>query len=238
MILTSKANNPLIAVGYLFKGLAMLGHPALRHFLLAPILLNLLLYGAGLVLAYHYLAIMIGQFIPDWLQWLEWLLWPLFFVCFMLIGFFTFTMLVNLLAAPFYGKLAAKTLALMSQPVNPVSEPSLARVMAAELKRASYLAVRALPLLLLFVIPGVNILAPFLWALFGAWSMALEYLAYPLENEGILFPEQQLLAKQNRLGTLSFGGVTMLGLTLPIINVIVAPAAVIAATIYLYETKQ
>ena len=67
--------------------------------------------------------------------------------------------------------------------------------------------------------------------------MALEYLAYPLENKGLLFAEQKQLLKSVRFGTLSFGGVAMLGLTLPVFNILVAPAAVIGATIYINELQ-
>jgi CysZ protein len=109
--------------------------------------------------------------------------------------------------------------------------------MAAEFRRAGYLFTRALPLIVLFVIPGINIIAPFLWALFGAWAMALEFMAYPLENEGVLFSEQKQLAKDMRLGALSFGGVVMVGLTLPLLNLVVAPAAVIGATLYVNDIK-
>lgn len=238
MMLNANANNPVIAAGYLLKGVAMLTHPALRIFLLIPVLLNLLLYGTALALAFHYIDALIAHFIPDWLQWLDWILWPLFFICFFIVGFFTFTLLANLIAAPFYGKLAAKTLALIDPAAPTVAEPPLAHVIAAELKRASYIFFRALPLLLLFVIPGVNLIAPLLWVLFGAWGMALEYFAYPLENAGVLFPEQRRWAQQNRWAALSFGGMTMLGLTLPMINIVVAPAAVIGATLYLNDSKQ
>jgi CysZ protein len=68
--------------------------------------------------------------------------------------------------------------------------------------------------------------------------MALEFMAYPLENEGVLFSEQKQLAKDMRLGTLSFGGIVMAGLTLPLFNLIVAPAAVIGATLYVNDIKQ
>lgn len=237
MIFAKKGNNPIVAIGYFFKGLKLLTSPALRSFLIVPILINLVLYGVALTLGYYYMTDLINSFIPNWLRWLEWLLWPLFFICFFIAGFFTFTVMANIIAAPFYGKLAAKTLAVITGQASTTEEQPLAKVMAAELKRVAYLATRAVPLLILFVIPGINIIAPFLWALFGAWGMALEYLAYPLENEGVLFSEQKQLAKDMRLGALSFGGLTMMGLTLPVLNIIVAPAAVIGATIYVYEVK-
>ncbi len=232
-----KGNNPLLTLGYFFKGLKLLGSPQLRTFLIIPVLINLVLYSVALVLGYIYIEELIARFIPSWLEWLSWILWPLFFISFFIAGFFTFTVLANMLAAPFYGKLAAKTLAVIKGQSGAIVEQPLAKVMAAEFKRAAYLATRALPLLLLFVIPGINIIAPFLWALFGAWGMALEYMAYPLENEGLLFSEQKQLLKSLRLGALSFGGITMLGLTLPLLNIVVAPAAVIGATIYFNEVK-
>jgi CysZ protein len=215
----------------------MLLSPGLRGFLIIPLLINVLLYGIALTLGYYYMTDVINHFIPDWLHWLRWLLWPLFFACFFIVGFFTFTVMANLIAAPFYEKLAAKTLELISGQASTSAEQSLGKIMLAALHRLFYFAVRALGLVILSLIPGINILAPFLWAWFGAWSMALEYLAYPLENEGVLFDEQKRLAKEIRFGALSFGGLTMLGLTLPVVNIVIAPAAVIGATVYVYNIK-
>jgi CysZ protein len=238
MLFDKKGNNPALAVGYLFKGLKLLAGTELRKFILIPVLINVVLYGAALTLAYYYVGGLIDHFIPDWLQWLSWILWPLFFISFFIAGFFTFTVLANLLAAPFYGKLSAKTLAIITGQANASAEQPLTKVMFAELKRAGYLLSRAFPLLVLSIIPGINVIAPFLWALFGAWGMALEYLAYPLENAGVLFSEQKQLAKSIRWGALSFGGVAVIGLTIPVLNIIVAPAAVIGATIYFNEVKK
>lgn len=238
MIFDKKGNNPALAVGYFIKGLKLLGNPKLRRYIVFPVLINLVLYGIAFTLGYFYIADLIEQFIPDWLQWLRWILWPLFFISFFIAGFFTFTVAANLIAAPFYGKLSAATLAIISGQASPGGEPPWAKVIWAELRRANYLAVRALLILLLSIIPGVNVLAPVLWALFGAWGMALEYLAYPLENAGILFSEQRQLVKSIRLGALSFGGLAAVGLTLPLINIIVAPAAVIGATIYFNDIQK
>jgi CysZ protein len=238
MLFDNKGNNPALAVSYLFKGLKLLARTELRTFIIIPVLINIVLYSAALMLGYYYVGDLINQFIPGWLQWLRWVLWPLFFISFFIAGFFTFTVLANLLAAPFYGKLSAKTLAIITGKASASAEPPLAKVMFAELKRAGYLGSRALPLLILSIIPGINVIAPFLWALFGAWGMSLEYMAYPLENAGVLFSEQKQLAKSIRLGALSFGGVAAMGLTIPVLNIIVVPVAVIGATIYVNEVRK
>ena len=233
-----KGNNPVLAIGFLFKGLKLLTSPELRKFIIIPMLINVVLYSVALTLGYFYISDLIDQFIPGWLQWLSWVLWPLFFISFFIGGFFTFTVVANLLAAPFYGKLSAKALAMVSDQAFATAEQPLSKVLLAETKRIGYLGTRALPLLVLSIIPGLNVVAPFLWALFGAWGMALEYLAYPLENQGVLFSEQKELVKSVRLGALSFGGLAVLGLTVPVLNIIVAPAAVIGATLYFNEIKR
>ncbi len=238
MQFNKKGNNPVLAIGFLFKGLKLLTSPELRKFIIIPMLINVVLYSAALILGYFYISDLINQFIPSWLQWLSWILWPLFFVSFFITGFFTFSVVANLLAAPFYGKLSAKTLAMVDGKSVETIEQPLAKVLVAESKRIGYLVTRALPLLILSIIPGLNVIAPFLWAVFGAWGMALEYLAYPFENEGVLFSEQKILVKSVRFGALSFGGLAVLGLTIPVLNIIVAPAAVIGATLYFNEIKQ
>jgi CysZ protein len=238
MIFDKKGNNPALAIGYLFKGLKLLASSQLRSFIIIPVLINVVLYSVALLLGYYYISDLINQFIPSWLHWLSWILWPLFFISFFIAGFFTFTVLANLLAAPFYGKLSAKTLVLINGEAKEIEEQSLVKVMFAELKRTGYLLSRALPLLVLSFIPGVNVLAPFLWALFGAWGMALEYMAYPLENAGILFSEQKQLVKSIRIGALSFGGVAVMGLTIPVVNIIIGPVAVIGATLYFNDLRK
>lgn len=237
MILDKKANNPLIALEFLGKGLKLLPNPKLRTFIIIPILINLVLYSIALVVGIHYVDVLINQFIPAWLQWLEWILIPLFFILFFVISFFTFTVLANLIASPFYGVLAARTQAIISGEAQVVEQP-LAKVMLGETKRVIYIIIRLLPLLLLFVIPVINLAAPFILGLFSAWCLAMEFMAYPLENEGLLFDEQKELLKSVRFGALGFGGITMLALTIPVINIVIGSAAVIGATIYFHELRE
>ena len=232
MLNLTRGNNPLFALGCLWQGIKMLGHPELRKYLLIPLFINTVLYTGAFVLGYHSVSALIHQFIPDWLSWLNWILWPLFFLSFLVIGFFTFTLFANLIAAPYYSRLAAKTLQILSgQPVSKADLP-WDKVFFGELRRIGYLLLRVLPLLLLFLIPVLNLLAPLLWAAFAAWGLAMEFLAYPLEERGLVFAEQKQFMQQARWGVLSFGGLTGLGLTLPIVNLLIGQAAVIGATIY------
>jgi CysZ protein len=243
----AKTNNPIYATQCLFKGVRWLGKAPLRKFLVMPILINLVLYSIAFVLAYVYLLDFIAHWIPTWLHWLAWLLKPLFFICFMLVGFFTFTVLANLIASPFYGKLAEKTRELLVESRPPQEQPEETEIesemtkpnalhsMLGELRRMAYFLKWAVLLVIISLIPGLNLISPFLWAIFGAWGCALEFFAYPLENKGLLFLEQKSVIANVRWGALSFGGIVLAGLGLPVFNLVVAPVAVIAATFYIYE---
>lgn len=236
---TRTGNSPVYVLNCFIQGFKMLAKPELRKFLIIPLMINLILYTVILALGYYYVAGLIEQFIPSWIDWLSWLIWPLFFISFFVIGFFTFTLLANLIAAPFYSKLAAKTVATLTgqSDTEIFEQPALKSIMS-ELRRIIYILLRALPLLILFIIPGLNLLAPILWLLFVAWCLALEYMAYPLENRGLLFEDQRLMVKSKRMGALSFGGLVVVGLSIPIINIIIPPVTVIAATLYFQGVQE
>ncbi len=241
---TSRQNfiGPLACAAYLLRGLKMLGQPGLRHFVWGPLLINLALYSLGFWAGAHYFSSVLNWLIPGWLEWLRWLLWPLFTLLLFVIAFFSFTVVANLVSSPFYGPLAAKVQRNLGLALPQEADLGLAATLAADLaseaRRMGYFAWRALPLLLLSVIPVANIAAPFLWLLFGAWSLSLEYLAYPLDALGLRFDRQRELAGAHRLETLVFGGVVMLGLSVPLLNILIPPAAVVGATLYVIDRKR
>ena len=235
MIRLSGGNNPLLALSCLLQGAKMLTHPELRKYLLIPLFINVVLYSGAFVLGYHTVDLLIAQFIPAWLSWLSWVLWPVFLVSFLVIGFFSFTLIANLIAAPYYSQLSAKVLQIISGQAEAAVEQPWDKVFIGELKRIGYLLLRVLPLLLISIIPVVNFIAPLLWAVFAAWGLSMEFMAYSLEARGLGFPEQKQFLKQARWGVLSFGGVIGFGLTLPVINLLMGQAAVIGATLYVHR---
>jgi len=48
MQFNKKGNNPVLAVGFLFKGLQLLTSPELRKFIIIPVLINVVLYSVAL----------------------------------------------------------------------------------------------------------------------------------------------------------------------------------------------
>lgn len=96
---------------YLREGLKLVLSPGLRLFVLLPLAINLILFVALIGFAIDqfsgWLASLMGS-LPSWLSFLDFLLWPLFVILLLLMVFFTFTLLANIIAAPFNGFLAEK----------------------------------------------------------------------------------------------------------------------------------
>jgi CysZ protein len=94
---------------YLREGLKLVLSPSLRLFVLLPLVINLVLFVGLIYLASHQFSLWVDTLmpsLPDWLSFLSYVLWPIFVVLVVLMVFFTFTMLANVIAAPFNGFLA------------------------------------------------------------------------------------------------------------------------------------
>ncbi len=231
-----KNNNPFSGARYLIQGLKLLLRPGLRRYVIMPLLINILVFSLLIWIGVSQFNQLLAWMLPQesWLSYLEFVLWPLFAITVVLLTFYSFTILANLFAAPFNGLLAEKVEQLLSGQTPGSGENGLFQsiwpAIRSELTKLLYFLLRALPLLLLFVIPGVNLIAPLLWFLFGIWYLALEYADYPMANSGITFKDQHARMKQVRLTALGFGGSLTVLMMISILNFVAMPAAVAGAT--------
>ncbi|ADE14595.1 protein of unknown function DUF540 [Nitrosococcus halophilus Nc 4] len=231
------ATQTLVGASYLLRGLSLIHRPGLRLYAYIPLAINTLLFATLIWLGAAQFGTLIDSLLPQWLDWLRWLLWPLFAITMAVVAFFIFSMITNLVAAPFNGMLAeAVERQLTGQEIHQSGtwKTLLQEALPAiwmELNKIGYFALRAIPLLILFFIPGLNIVAPFLWFAFSAWMLTLEYMDYPMGNHGVTFPEQRQRLQQHRLLGLGFGGATMLANSIPLVNFLVMPSAVAGATV-------
>ena len=104
-----------------------------------------------------------------------------------------------------------------------------------ELRKQGYLVLRAIPVLILLLIPGINVIATVLWLLLGFWFLALEYADYPMGNHGLSFKRQRALLAGKKVNTLGFGAGVSLLMFIPILNLAAMPIAVAGATILWVE---
>ena len=232
-------NSPLSGARYLWRGLGLITKPRLRRFVVVPLIINTLLFAGfvyALFLGTGWLGTELEAWLPDWLDWLSFLLWPLFFISALLIMVFGFTIIGNLIAAPFNGLLAeAVENHLTGKPLQAESGWSaiaaeVMRSIRSELRKLVYILMWAIPILILLLIPLVNAVASLVWLVFGAWMMAIQYADYPMGNHGLSFPDQRKLLGQRRLASLGFGAVIMMCMVIPVVNFVIMPASVAGAT--------
>jgi CysZ protein len=228
-------HNPVVGALYFARGLRLITRPGVRAYVAIPLLINVVLFALAIWLGWEQVGDLVQRWLPDW-EWLRVLVYPLFFIAVAIVLFFTFTLVGNLVAAPFNGLLAeAVERHLTGRGPNPeggwkrLAREALHSILS-EVRKLGYIVIRALPLLVLFVIPGLQAIAPFVWMAFSAWMLAISYMDYPMANHGLTFPEQRRRLRQRRYLGLGFGAAVMVALTIPFVNFLVIPCAVAGAT--------
>lgn len=226
------------------RGLGSLTKPGIRQYVVIPLLINTLVFSGALWWTSVALTPLISGWVeaatgwlPGWLNWLasilDILLWLIFGAGALVAVFYTFSTVANFLASPFNGLLAEKV-ERMHTGLSPESGISIWKEIvlapAQEIGKMLYFLLWAIPFLILFLVPGINIAAPFLWAAFSAWMLSLQYVDYPLGNHGMRFVEQRAVMRKNRQLSLGFGVIVLLLTMIPVVNFIAMPAAVIGAT--------
>jgi len=231
------------SLAYVGVGFRLMRTPGLRRFLWMPLAINLLVFGLMGWWIYAWATTWLASWalfssFGDWwiVQAFATLLRWLFTAVLLFSMAFFFTLLANLIAAPFNGLLAERVEAYL---VGDARQPapswvtlvkSLPRLMGSELAKIFYLIACLVPLFILQFIPLINIVAPALLFLFGAWMFTLEYMDYPMGNHGALFRDVRRQMRQHRGAAYGFGCTVAFLSSIPIINLFIMPAAVAGAT--------
>ncbi|NYS76398.1 MULTISPECIES: sulfate transporter CysZ [Halomonadaceae] len=227
----------LDAVTALSRGTRCVYQSGMRRYVFLPILVNLIVY----VSMFSFVLNRFGgwldhwmNMVPTWLDWLSWLIWPLFVISLLVVVFFTFTLVTSLIAAPFYGFLAAKVETQVTGR-EPIDDRNLTKTaidaIGREFVKLAYILPRAAGLFVLSWIPGLNLVSPLLWALFSAWIMAITYLDYPMDNNKVTFADMRQRLSKHWWQSLSFGGLVTLITWIPLANLFLIPGAVAGAVL-------
>jgi len=237
--------NLLQGAQYLLRGFGLIQRKGVRHYAYLPIAINTILFSFAIWYGINgfdqWMTNLMPSWLPDWLlSVLMWVLWPIFTALLMLIVFFTFSIIANILAAPFNGALAEAVEINLSGKTPPSFSwqqvvKDAPKMIFNEIRKLVYLLIWVIPLLILSFIPVLNIVSPVLWVLFSSWVLALDYHDYPMGNHQLLFREQRGILRQKRSLALGFGLATLGATMIPIVNFFVIPAAVAGATALFVE---
>jgi len=161
----------------------------------------------------------------------------------LLVSLYTFTLLANLIGSPFNSLLAEQVEARLRGHAPPPTGwvtvlKSVPVAILSELRKWLYVAIWLIPIGITYLIPIIQMAAPFLLLLFGAWVFALEYLDYPIGNHGHGFKQVRQTARRHRMSALGFGSAVAIMTAIPIVSLFVMPVAVAGATAWFVEQDE
>jgi CysZ protein len=165
----------------LARAFSLLNLPGVRIYVVIPLLINFLLFGFLIWYGHSLFTPFVDwlmSFVPGFLDFLETLIWLFFGVLAAMTVFFAFTPVANIIAAPFNALMAEKIEIQLTgrAPSSDISFMKMALdAIASQLRKLGYIALWALGLFLVTLIPGINLIAPVLWVVFGSWLLSLEY---------------------------------------------------------------
>lgn len=224
-----------------FDGVRLASDRRLLRYTWVPVLIAGAIVGAGLTFAFGYvtdLSNYLVAMLPSWLDFLGLVLAPLLYLLGLLVGAWLLGLLAVLLSSPFLGDLSIEVERL-KYPDAPVHPPDFWRGVVTALRREArklaYHLPRLLVVFILTLIPGVNAFAPFIWFLFGAWTMAVQFADYPAENRGLPFAHTLMRLRSKRTTALGFGACATLALAIPLVNFLLIPAAVAGGTLLWHQ---
>jgi CysZ protein len=211
---------PVLLIGPLIATLVLYG--VAIALLLPPVMGWLEASAAGMPARFH-----------DWFSFLVTLLQIVLGGLLVLVTGWVATLLATLLASPFYGVIATRIEARLTGSVQgPERGPAaeIAATLGRELQKLGWTLPRMIAILLIGLIPVIGILASPLALLFGAWVMAVQFIDFTPENRGLSFAQTRARLTRRRGLGLGFGALLALGIGIPLVNLLVAPAAVAGGT--------
>ena len=222
-------------IGYALSGFSLITQKGIRPFVVIPLLVNIAVFAFGIWLAKSQFDILMSKmlgWLPSWLSWVEWLLWPFFAVLIFIAVFYSFTLIANLIASPFNSLLAERVEQKLKGQAVPefkgIKEnlKNAGKAVGSEISKAMY-SLKWLPILILIsVIPVVNFVAPFAWAIYGAWMLSLQYTDFAMGNHQLFVKDELPLLRKNRSMALGFGGILTVLMMIPVVNFFVMPVGV------------
>jgi len=228
---------------HFIRGLSLISKPGIRQFVIIPLLLNILIFGLLIAYSYQQFGALLDWLLPDpdgWFNWLRWALIPIFVSVVAVAVFFLFTIVANLVGAPFNALLADAVEQHLTGTVKESKNNlrdffrSIGPTLISEFKKILYYLIITSPFLILFFItlffPPINLIVSVSWLLVTAWILTVQYADYAFDNHDIEFAQLRQQIGSKRFMAFGFGGATMLMMAIPFVNFFVMPTAVAGAT--------
>lgn len=216
-------------------------NPSLYKYIAIPFVINVIVFCGSVYWGFDLFSDLVGQYLAPYDTWY----WHIVAAAVKLLAalitlvvvFFTFTVVGNLIAAPFNDILSEKTEELLTGRLN--DEPFSLRQIGADLWRVMKDEVRKMSIfiVLMILILGFNLLPGIGSLLYAVCSVVLtvfflivEYTGYIYSRKHLGFKEQRQFISAHKMNTVGFGLAVMCTLFIPFVQFLTIPLAVVAAT--------
>lgn len=233
---------------YIQEGFRLALTPECRLYVIIPILINIVVLSAGGYLLFTVIYSFLESYVnalPEFLSALAYLIQLILFLSIGFVFVYIFSMVAIIIASPFYGLLAEKAESLIRGENALNGDEGFAaiikdvpRILKRELQKLGFYLPRLLVCVVIPFIPVVNLLAPFAWFLLAAWMIGIQYVDYSYDNHKIPFKQMRQELSHQRLATFTFGALISLGMSIPVLNLLLPPAAVCAGARYYVEMQK
>ncbi|MBX7150777.1 sulfate transporter CysZ [bacterium] len=236
----------LKGIHYPFSAIRFIAHhPNLGKFIIIPFIINVLLFLAGLIFFISNIDSLL-QIVPKNDAWyfaiLYYLLATLLVASFLIVTFYVFTVIGNMIASPFNSVLSERIEELQ---FNNKTDQSFNfkliirdayRAVMTECKRLLLFICIFIPIFILNFIPVIGQALYFILMLvFTAWGLSFTFMDYAMERKIVSFRlKVQILASRKSL-MLGFGSMCFLFGLIPILNLFLIPVCVTAGTLIYFN---
>jgi CysZ protein len=220
-------------------------HPKLITYSIAPIIINIIIYGSVFFFTYMWLFGSAGKWLgidePGagfWLQFLHTALLIIGFLLLLFICYLLFITIGNLITAPFNEELSQRVeeiAAGMAGHKMGFWEDAYISIKGEAEKIVFYLFFLFLIFLLNFIPLAGSAISAVLGTIFSFFYNALDYLDYPMTRKKMKFRQKLKVTRSGKLVTYGFGAAAFLMMFLPVVNVFMKPILVVAGTSLYYE---
>lgn len=216
-------------------------NPSLFKYVAIPFIINVLVFSGTVYWGLDLFSSLVGDYVTVQDAWY----WQIVATVVKIIAglvtavvvFFAFTVIGNLIAAPFNDLLSERTEQLLTgvRDDEGFSLRKLAadiwRVMGDEIRKMAIFIALMLLLLGFNMVPAIG---PPIYAFFSimltVYFLVVEYTGYVFSRKHLGFKEQRQFIGGNRMSTLGFGLAVMCVLMIPLVQFLTIPLAVVAAT--------
>lgn len=235
---------------YPFHGLKFIfTTPRVWKFVLIPLLINILVFAGGLYLLWIKLEHFLG-IIPKSEAWyfgvLYYAVLSMIVISYLLVAFYLFTIVGNIIAAPFNTLLServeeAERQTKLSLPLTLKTVlRDAARAMSTEIKKVLVFLLFFVPIFIINFIPVIgSLLYTVLIFVFTAFALTFTFTDYALERKLLPFRQKWRIVLRHKGLSLGFGGMCFFLGLIPLVNLFLFPVCVTGGTLlYLREMDE